>query len=405
MGAWQLAWRNLQRNRARTWISIIALTVTTAVVIVLQGLSYGMNDLVMHGAVDLGVGEVQAHAKAYALDQSLYETLPTADAVIAAAKANGIDAAPRAIGAAFLAHADKSSGALVWGVDPGAERALGDLPRHLRAGTFLPDNPDDRILLGSELARILGVTVGDKIAFIVQATDGSTSTELMTLNGIFESAGDIDVTLAMMDRRDFEKLFLLMGGKVHEVALSSHARLPAERVAALVTPAAGDTADVKTWRELLPTIGEFMDLVEGGAALLFAVFFAAATLGLLNTMLMATTERIREFGILKALGAGPWRIVGDVTREAVVLGALGAGLGGLAGGAGTWWLARHGINLSIFGNISFAGVGLDPSWHAHETVAGAGACLLGMMVATLLAALYPAITAARLVPVDAINHV
>jgi ABC-type lipoprotein release transport system permease subunit len=403
MDAWRLAWRNLQRNRARTWISVVALTVTTALLIVLQGLTYGMNDLVMHGAIDLGVAEVQVHAKKYALDQSIYETLPTADAVVAAAYANGIDSAPRALGSAFLAHADKSSGALLWGVDPEAERALGDLPRHLRAGTFLPDVADNRIVLGSELAHVLGVTIGDKVAFIVQATDGSTSTEMMTLNGIFESAGDIDLTLAMMDRRDFEKLFLL-GGKVHEVALSSHSRLPAETVAALVTPAAGD-ADVKTWRELLPAIGEFMDVVEGGAGLLVAVFFAAATLSLLNTMLMATTERIREFGILKALGAGPWRIIGDVTREAVVLGGLGAGAGGLLGGAGAWLLARHGINLSIFGNISFAGVGLDPSWHAHETIAGASACVIGMMVATLLAALYPAITAARLAPVASINHV
>src|ERR1700736_4595059 len=111
MDAWRLAGRDLQRNRARTWICGVALAVTTTLLIVLQGMGLGLEDLITHNAIDLGVGEAQVHAKSYALEQSIYETLPTADAVMAAAKSNGIDSAPRALGAGLLSRKEKSSGA------------------------------------------------------------------------------------------------------------------------------------------------------------------------------------------------------------------------------------------------------------------------------------------------------
>src|SRR4051812_33644424 len=127
MSSWRLAWRNLQRNRARTRICVVALTVGTALLVVVHGLLFGLSDLMMRSAIDHGVGEVQVHAKKYAVEQSIYETLPTAGAVIAAARAHGIDSAPRTLGVGLLSTGEKSSGASLWGVEPGAERALGNL--------------------------------------------------------------------------------------------------------------------------------------------------------------------------------------------------------------------------------------------------------------------------------------
>ena len=405
MNSWRLAWRNLQRNRARTWISIVALAVSTALLVTVHGLMFGLDDLVSRGAVNLGVGEAEAHSGAYAIDQSIYETLPTADAIMNAARARGIDAAPRALGGGLLSSGEKSSGARLWGVDPDAERALGKLPRHLRSGAYLPDRNDHRIVLGCELARILGAKPSDRLAVIVQAMDGSTSTEMMTVSGILESAGEgIDVNVAMIDRRDFDALFGTEG-RVHEVALSSHGRLSEEEVAAMATGAAGPQARVQTWRALLPAVANVVNVCRSSASLVSFIFFAAAGLGLLNTMLMSAAERIREFGILKALGATPMRIVSDVAREAFLLGAVSAGVGGLLGLAAVVALQRHGIDLTVFGKMEMSGVGFESVWRARPTASGLCIPIFGMLVVTILASLYPAFKAARLEPVKAMVHV
>jgi len=405
MSPWRLAWRNLQRNRGRTGISVLALAVSTTLLVVFHGMVYGLDDLVSRGAVNLGVGEVEVHAKAYGLDQSIYATLPTADAIVERARSRGIDAARRALGGGLLSSGEKSSGVRIWGVDPAAERALGKLPSHLKAGSYLPDTNGNRVVLGSELARILGAKVGDRLALIVQAMDASTSTEMMTVDGVLESAGEqIDGTVAIIDRRDFDALFGT-DGKVHEVALSSHFQLPEEQVVAVAKSVAGDAADVQTWRAVLPAVANVVDITRSSAGLFSFVFFAAAGLGLLNTMLMAATERIREYGILKALGATPWRILTDVAREAFLLGSLSACAGGAVGLAAVFALESHGIDLSKFGKLSLSGVGFESVWRAHASADGVLVPVLGMLLVTVAASLYPALKAARLEPVKAIAHV
>ncbi|WP_394834220.1 FtsX-like permease family protein [Pendulispora rubella] len=405
MNSWRLAWRNLQRNRGRTAISLAALAVSTTLLIVLHGMVYGLDDLVTRGAVNLGVGEVEVHAKAYGLDQSIYATLPTAEAIAEQAKAQGIDTARRALGGGLLSSGEKSSGVRIWGVDPADERHLGKLPGHLKAGRYLPEANANRIVLGSELARLVGAKVGDRLAVIVQSVDASTSTEMMTVEGILESAGEqIDGVVAIIDRRDFDALFGT-AGKVHEIALSSHFRLSEAQVAAIAQSAAGDAAEVQTWRELLPAVANVVNITRSSAGLFSFVFFAAAGLGLLNTMLMAASERIREFGILKALGATPWRILTDVAREAFLLGSVSACAGGAIGFGLVLILQRHGIDLSKFGKLSLSGVDFESVWRARPSLDGVLVPVLGMLLVTVVASLYPAWKASRLQPVKAIAHV
>jgi len=131
------------------------------------------------------------------------------------------------------------------------------------------------------------------------------------------------------------------------------------------------------------------------------VFSLAAGLGVLNALLMATYERMREFGAVKALGASPWRIVGEVAAEALLIALVSCAAGVIVALAACAYLGVHGIDLSfVGGNISFSGVAFETVWRASLKFKMIVTSVLSMSVISLLAALYPAILAARLDPVQ-----
>jgi ABC-type antimicrobial peptide transport system permease subunit len=210
---------------------------------------------------------------------------------------------------------------------------------------------------------------------------------------------DLDRSAVILSRADFDRLFGT-SAPVHEIALTSHGRLPATAVAAAVRPAAAD-AEVLTWRGLVPALAEMVDLFGGFAWLTGVVFLASAALGVMNGMLMSTFERFHEFGVVKALGASPLRVVRDVAAEALLLGLAAAGVGGAVGLAGALWLARHGIDLGGR-DLLFAGVAFNAVWRADLSFAGVAWPVGATWATCVLAALYPAVKAARLDPAAAL---
>lgn len=405
MPALRTAWRNLLRSPKRTAITLSALTLTTAILIVSYALMVGIIEDLERSVTGLLVGEAQVHAPGYLAERSIYDTLGDAEGIVGAAREAGIDAAKRAFGYGLLSSGTKSAGAQFWGISPAEERALGDLPGAIARGSFLPEGPGNRVVLGRKLAKTLAVEPGDELVVVVQAADGSLGNELFYVAGVLKGLGETyDRSLALVHRRDFAELFVF-AGRYHEVALSSHGALAPEQVAAAVREAAPGQ-DVRTWLELLPPVAEMLRATYAAIVLFGLIFFLAGGLGVLNTMLMATYERIPEFGLVKALGATPLRIVGEVAAEGLVLGLASTVLGGVLGVGASLYLDAHPIDLSRFAeSLSAGGVAFSPLWRAHLSPECVWGPIVAMWAVSALAALYPAVKAARLDPVRAMTHV
>jgi ABC-type lipoprotein release transport system permease subunit len=399
------SWRNLWRNTARTAITLAGAAFSTAILIATFALMDGLMVHAVSNITNLSLGEVQAHAPGYLTDRSLYKSLPDPDALLAAAERQGVAAAARRLGDGLIAFENQSAGALFWGVDPARERAAFTLAAHVAEGRFLADAPGGEVVLGRQLARSLGVTVGAEVVVVVQAADGSLGNDLFTVAGILQSADDeIDRGGALIHQDDFVRLFV-SGDRVHEVAFNSRGRMPIEALQQILQRAAPG-ADVQTWRGLRPTFADMVTLMDGFIWVFGLIFGLAAGLGVTNTMLMATHERVREFGLVKALGGTPGRIVRDVTVEASLLAAAGIALGVALGVLGALYLQRHGIDTSRWaGGFSVGGVAFDPVWRAALTARGVFVPVVVMFVAAILPSLYPAGVAARLDPVHAMNRV
>ncbi len=404
MNSLQYGWRNLWRNTRRTCITLAAVCLSTAILMASYGLMDGLMQHAVSNATNLVVGEVQVHAQGYLADHSIYKALNEPDLILRAAKQKNVAAAPRRYGYGLVAVGTKSAGARFWGVEPASERTTFDLAQHLQEGRFLSETTQRGVVLGQKLARSLQAQIGSEIVVVVQAADGSLGNDLYTVTGILKAAGDsIDRNAALIHAADFVELFV-SGERIHEVALNSRGMVSPEGLTALLSIAAPEE-EIKSWRQLMPEVSDMINLFDAFIWIFGLIFLLAAGMGVMNTMLMATYERIREFGILKALGATPWGIIRDVAAEALVLAVLGTALGTILGLAGSYYLQEVGLDLSIFaGTYSVGGVAFDPIWRATISPKMVFIPVVLMLIIGLVASLYPAALAARLDPVKAIHR-
>jgi ABC-type lipoprotein release transport system permease subunit len=414
MNLLKIAWRNIWRNTRRTAITVTAVALSTAILIASLGLMDGMKVDAVKNVTNLVIGDAQIHASEYRVDYSFYRTIANHEQILERAKKNNIDAVRRSYGFGLVSVGTKSAGAKFWGVEPVLEKKTFLLAGQMAQGAFLSsrlensDKPDEfigEIVLGRKLAKSLHAKIGSEIITVVQAADGSLGNELFKVIGILKSCGEeIDRSAAIIHQTDFRQLFVSQG-RIHEIAFNSHGNKTPEQVVQIVKPQAKEL-ELMTWGELNPSLYDMINMWSASIWIFSMIFFLAAGLGVMNTMLMATYERIREFGILKALGATPWRIIRDVSAEAFVLGLLSTFLGLIVGIAINAYMFHVGIDLSAMGgDIFIEGVAFSAQWKATFTQEGIVDPVIIMCLVCVLAALYPAIKAARLDPVRAITHV
>ncbi len=402
----KVAWRNIWRNWQRTAITGGAIAFNTAFLIVVTSLNDGMLRQTVESITAVVIGQAQVHAPEYRSKRSFYATIEAPQRVLQAAEQAGVGAVARAYGTGLLSVGNKSSGAQFWGVNPSRERAVFELARYVDRGEYLSDAPPPRvreIVLGSKLASSLHAEVGQEVVAVVQASDGSIGNELLVVRGILKTvASDVDRSAAIVHQRDFDQIFAAEG-PVHEIALLAPDQRNSESVAR-VARASAPEQEVLTWEQLAPEAAKMSELFSAFTVVFAFIFSLAAGMGVMNSMLMSTFDRVREFGVIKALGATPWRIVRDVAAEALVLTTIFSLLGTVVGLAGNLYLHQYGLNIATGDDLKVAGIAFNPIWRATLTVDAVVFPLVLMIVVGVLASLYPAVKAARLDPAVAMTE-
>ena len=156
----------------------------------------------------------------------------------------------------------------------------------------------------------------------------------------------------------------------------------------------------------MPNLANAIKLDYASQKFIFVIILLIVTIGVVNTLLMSVMERMREFGVILALGSTPMVLRGMILLEALLLGLLAALLGSLFGSLATWYLVTVGINLETFmpETLEFGGVVFEPVLRATWDIAWMARIALYVVGLTLLAALYPAIKAGRITPVEGMRH-
>jgi putative ABC transport system permease protein len=403
-----MAWRNVWRNRRRSLLTVAAIALGLAFNIFMRGIADGFHEQMVDNSVRAEIGHIQIHRLGYHDDPGLNKTLPDFEEIVQAVRSlpdlRGYSF--RVLGSGLASTSDNSRGVQIFGVDPAQEKTVTMIQHAIIQGRYLAKEEGRPILLGDRLAAHLKVSLDDKVVLMVQAADGSLGAQLFRVDGIFRSGSpEMDGGVVFILRSDAQSL-LSLSDRITEVALllGSSRQVPAV-LQVLKNKLSGEPVEILPWWQVEPFLQQFIQIDDAFFYIIVLIFFVVISIGILNTIMMSIFERVREFGVMMALGTKPRQIVKLVVEEAFALGLVGIAAGTLLGSVATQYYARHGIDLSSF-SAGAAALGITTSRvYSELTLANLAYSDLAVLAVVLLVALYPAVHAAGLRPVEAIRHV
>ena len=400
-----LARRNLWRNHRRTIIMLAAISVGTWSMIFMIALMRGMVEDMLNEGIAVLPGHVQVHHPDYQDDPSISNLVPIPDAEIAARfDAAGIEKwASRVKVPAVVTSEYESRGVTMLGIDPARERGLTFIDEDRLEGRFLESADDNGIVIGRKLASTLETELGKRIVLMTQDPDNEIADRGFRIVGLFDAKMEaFEEGFVFIGKGTAQKL-LGTPDRVTEVFALGGDYRDVEPLFDKVSEVVDGSVDVQRWYEIDTYLGTMLTVMDGFVFVWIIVIFFALSFGLVNTLVMAVFERVREIGLMLALGMKPRSILGQIVIESLMLLAIGLVIGNVIAWASIQPL-KGGIDISVVGEgMEFFGASstLYPKLLASDVL------LTNVVVLVLgfLASLSPAWRASRYEPVEAITKV
>jgi putative ABC transport system permease protein len=417
----RIAWRNIWRNTRRTAITLATMIICVGVMVWMITVGDGAHEQMIRSALQTGLGSVQIHALDYqsdkAIEKAIFDPAPIIEIARQTPGVEGVSVRLNAFG--LISHANASQGCAIIGVDPVGETTISVMDEKVTAGEWLPatlDNPRELpIVIGSGMATKLGVGIGDRLFLTIQRFTGDTGYAVYFVKGTFTTGmGEYDKSIAYVPINTLRDVMAVdvptFSNAVHEVTiLLKKGKKEVDAVNFLTGSLASITAqqfEVLDWEKIQPGLKVFINLDNQSMYIMMIFIFIVVAAGIMNTFLMAVFERIREFGILMSLGTRPSSIFNLVIIESALVGFIGAVAGFLFG------LVLYGINMiypwsfAAYSEMSDV-MAMDWSMDIYPQLVlfNVMKAVVSIFIITLLAALYPAIKAGSLKPVEALRHV
>ena len=409
----KLAARNLLRYRRRTLLTALLITLGVMALLLFVAAAGSFKQTMVGSITDSMLGHLQVHRKGYTqsidnlpLNMSLQpkavekiETALKADPAVAAYSLRV------KLGAMFSNFAENTSIRLN-GVDPAAEdAAVPALRQRISEGDKTgPLVEPGKVLIPSLLARGMKVKVGDSVVLVVTNASGSVNGKTFTVGGVLEGItgpGGRDGYIHISDARE---LLRMDKHEVMEIAVRLKSIDALDAVSKRLTASLDEiqnkegkpATEVHLWSDLSP-FANIVRMIDLMTLFIRIMLIAIVLVSVVNVMLMAVYERIREIGTLAAIGTQPGKLMAIFLSEGLLLGLAGA----LAGiGLSYAVVAYLNINPLVF-NFGREQITLHPVLQLIEV----GGVLALAVVVSALASLQPAWRAARMDPIQALRHV
>lgn len=394
----KMAFRNIFRQKRRSLFTGLSIVGGFTLAVIFIGWSDGSYNAIIDQFTRTRLGHIQIHERTYLERPALDKTIGDAariGGILDGTK--GVESwTSRVYSAGLAGDGDQSAGVRIVGLDPEREARTTRFDRTITEGRSFSGAAAREAVLGRVLAEILQAKLGDEIVLLSQGADGSIAEDQFVLVGVAASGDEMTDRTSYYLPLQTAQAYLVLGTKVHEIAVVSAKLGRVQSLAKAVAARLDDPSlSVEPWQVFAKAFYNAMTADKAGMWVMLLVIVVIVAVGVLNTVLMSVLERRREYGLLKAVGTRPGRIVRLVVLEVLLLAVLSMAVGAGLGLAANGFLARHGIRFGA--GMTYGGMVFD-TMRSEINVRSFVIPALTVIIAALLVGLFPALKAARTEP-------
>jgi lipoprotein-releasing system permease protein len=323
-----LAWRNLWRNRRRTFIAVSSIIFSVLLASWMRSMQEGSYDSMIDNVVKFYSGYLQVQDTAYWNERTLdnsFDVTPELKEKIEGVKSVSL-VSSRIESFALAANHLKSKPAMVMGIEPEAEDQITNISKKIKQGNFLK-NGDKGVVLGKGLANYLKLGVGDTLVMISQGYRGISASGLFVIQGIISHPNpEFDKRLVYLDIETARNFYSAAGLSTSLVIMTdNHDHI--NRMKREIEQFLPENNTVMTWTEMQPEIVQLIESDRGSGIIMLGILYLVIGFGMFSVVMMMVKERKREFGVVNAIGMQKIKLSVIVFLETILIGIIGCAAG------------------------------------------------------------------------------
>ena len=326
---WSVAWRNIWRSKVRSLVIICALAIGILSGVFTWALYEGMVTQRINSAIKTEASHIQLHQKNYLENPDVKYLINNADSIrIQIDSMAGVKAVTvRVIVNSMITSAETGSGVQVIGINPEYEKQVTNIHEKITDGGYFEGKGRNPIVIGKKMADKLNVNVRSKVVLTMQDMNGEIVRALFKVSGIYKISNSMYEEMTVFVRKsDLTRLIGLDSDNGHEIAVLLQDDKTCDTMKDEIAKMYNNL-DVKSWKDIMPEVSLVEQSLDVSMYLILGIILFALLFGIINTMLMAVLERVKELGMLMAVGMNKIRVFIMIMLETLFLALTGCVIG------------------------------------------------------------------------------